>query len=282
VTRRGGFTLIELLVVIAVIAILMGILMPALRAARELATGSACMANQKSLGLAYTMYANDWDARIPMGFVSMQTLTKPMWAKPPMNEAGQYVVTGDAVTLEDRIRGIKAGVLYPYVADPELYHCKGDNRVKSASLGQACYRSYVIPDVLAADDSFGEYSLVAGRHSHIVFKLTEIQSPSYKYIFCESELRPGTSFNYDHGGWSFAPWVNQGWWDNLATFHKNSATFGFADGHAERRIWEHKQTWLVFSEGKGSKAPCDPPIPENKDIEWCWNHYPYLSEGEKP
>ena len=107
-----GFTLIELLVVIAVIAVLMGILMPALRAAQELTTGSACLANQRSLALAYTMYTNDWDARIPMGFVSMQTLTKPMWAKLPLNEAGQYVVSGDNVTLADRIRGIKAGVLY--------------------------------------------------------------------------------------------------------------------------------------------------------------------------
>jgi len=270
------------LVVIAVIAVLMGILMPALRAARELATSSACLANQRSLALAYTMYTNDWDARIPMGFVSMQTLTKPMWAKPPLNEAGQYVVSGDNVTLADRVRGIKAGVLYQYIGDPELYHCRGDDRIKSPNPAQACYRSYVIPDVLAADESFGEYSLVVGRHQHIVFKFTEIQNPSYKYIFCESELRPGTSFNYDHGGWSFAPWVNQGWWDNLATFHKNSATFGFADGHAERYTWVHKQTWLVFNEGKGQKAPCDPPIPDNKDIEWCWNHYPYLSEGEKP
>jgi prepilin-type N-terminal cleavage/methylation domain-containing protein/prepilin-type processing-associated H-X9-DG protein len=277
-----AFTLIELLVVIAVIAILMAILMPALRAARELATGSACLANQKSLTLAYTMYANDWDARIPMGFVSRQTLTKPMWAKPPLNEAGQYVVSGDNVTLEDRIRGIKAGVLFKYIADPALYHCPGDDRVKSANPGQACYRSYIIPDVLAADAGFGEYSVVTGRHKRIIFKLTEIPNHSDKYIFCESELRPGSSFNYDHGGWSFAPWVNQGWWDNLGTYHKNSATFGFADAHAERHTWAHTQTWQLFNEGRGQKAPCDPPIPGNKDIEWCWNHYPYLSEGEKP
>jgi prepilin-type N-terminal cleavage/methylation domain-containing protein/prepilin-type processing-associated H-X9-DG protein len=281
-SRTRGFTLIELLVVIAVIAILMAIMIPSLRAARELAVGSACAANQKSLGLAYTIYAGDWDARLPMGFVSMQTLTKPMWAKPPLNVAGQYVVSGAAVTWEDRVRGIQAGTLYPYVGTFKAYHCPGDTRMKSPNPGQACYRSYIIPDVLAADSGFGEYAAVTARHKRLLFKLTEIRSPSDKYIFCESALRPGSNFNYDHGGWSFAPWVNQGWWDNLGAYHHNSATFGFADGHAERHTWVHKQTWLLFKEGIGTAAPCDPAVLSNRDIEWCWNHYPYLSAGEEP
>ncbi|MCH7919848.1 MAG: type II secretion system protein, partial [Planctomycetes bacterium] len=58
-----AFTLIELLVVIAIIAVLMAVLMPALRAARELATGSVCLNNQKSLTAAYVMYADDNDGR---------------------------------------------------------------------------------------------------------------------------------------------------------------------------------------------------------------------------
>jgi prepilin-type N-terminal cleavage/methylation domain-containing protein len=59
-------------------------------------------------------------------------------------------------------------------------------------------------------------------------------------------------------------------------------TFGFADGHAERHTRVHKQTWLLFKEGIGTAAPCDPPVLSNRDIEWCWNHYPYLSAGEEP
>jgi len=69
-TKRA-FTLIELLVVIAVIAVLMGVLMPALRAARELARGSNCLANQRSLVLAYTMYADDNDNRLVRGHVEI-------------------------------------------------------------------------------------------------------------------------------------------------------------------------------------------------------------------
>ncbi len=59
--RTKGFTLIKLLVVIAVIAVLMAILMPALNIAREQARGIACSSNQKTIALAYIMYASDND-----------------------------------------------------------------------------------------------------------------------------------------------------------------------------------------------------------------------------
>ncbi|MHB1191040.1 MAG: type II secretion system protein, partial [Armatimonadota bacterium] len=62
---RKGFTLIELLVVIAIIAILASILFPVFAAAREKSREAVCQSNLRQIGMAFSLYAQDYDETYP-------------------------------------------------------------------------------------------------------------------------------------------------------------------------------------------------------------------------
>ncbi|HAB15529.1 MAG TPA: type II secretion system protein [Verrucomicrobiota bacterium] len=77
--RRSGFTLIELLVVIAIIAILAGMLLPALAKAKSKSHQVACLVNTKTLGLATFMYLQDFGKPVPYNGNPTPTMDNALW-----------------------------------------------------------------------------------------------------------------------------------------------------------------------------------------------------------
>src|SRR2546429_4859930 len=88
VPSRRAFTLIEILVVIAVIALLIGLLLPALRQAREVARTTVCLSNQRQIGIALHMYADVFKEMTPRESGFSENAPAP----PPFNPAWPFVL----------------------------------------------------------------------------------------------------------------------------------------------------------------------------------------------
>ncbi|MDE2126130.1 MAG: type II secretion system protein [Armatimonadetes bacterium] len=92
IRRRGGFTLVELLVVIGIIALLAGVLIPALSAARERGRQAVCLSNLHQIDLAFRMYLGDYDNQRPVDLQRMMPgyLRSPKILMCPDDFTGNY------------------------------------------------------------------------------------------------------------------------------------------------------------------------------------------------
>jgi len=252
--QRRAFTLIELLVVIAIIAILMAMLMPALKRAREQGKRAVCLNNTKTLVLGWLMYADENEGRIPRAGASENLSVTDAWIRKPAGtlpcEAPEF----------EQLKALQDGVLFPYVRNVKVFRCPVAVRSEM--------RTYSIVHAMNG----GELNPGAP----VVRKTLDIKYPGRRIVFID-----------DYGeDWDAAWAVHYNapkWWNPIPMRHGKGTVVSFVDGHAEFISWTDPRTidWaqLSWQEAEAQKGGSLTTQVGNEDLEQiqrgCWGKLGY-------